>query len=105
MFKEVLVGEHSTEHTPGRVSMLEFVGIEGSMQDNGYPRQEKASAGEHDTIGPALHVASQGDPHRPLERSLSLMVLHFGHVDLSLAIFPRMLPQTTALSMVPARVV
>jgi hypothetical protein len=52
--------------------MLEFVDIEVSMQDRGYPRQEKASGSEQDTIegivSPAFCESTPGNAGKHARR-------------------------------------
>jgi hypothetical protein len=43
MLEKILVGEKSPKRAPGRVRMLEFVGIEEANGKRGNPRQEKAN--------------------------------------------------------------
>src|ERR1039457_5735308 len=74
MFEEVFVGEHSLEHTPGRVCMFEFVGIERPLPDHGYACKEEAGGSEHHEIeGDRVGCAG-----RRLDWSLVSVVLHSG---------------------------
>ena len=82
MFEEVLVKDHSLEHGPGRVGMLEFVGIEEAMQDQGDARKEETEDGEqHEIIGivgAARRVLAQRIVGRRFDRPPVIGALHLG---------------------------
>jgi hypothetical protein len=72
MFKEVFVRDHSPEHTPGRVRMLKFIGIEKPMQQHGYARKKEASDSEYHEIE-GIRVAGAR-----LHRPIVIVALHLG---------------------------
>src|ERR1035437_5806405 len=82
MFEEVLVKDHSLEHGPGRVGMLEFVGIEEAMQEQGDARKEETEDGEQyeieGIVGAAPGILAQGIAGRRLDRPFLIGALHLG---------------------------
>jgi hypothetical protein len=57
MLEEVPVGEHSSEYAPGRVGMLELVGVKSSNRQRGYPCQKEASDGDQREVDGIVGLA------------------------------------------------